>query len=281
VQRYVATWRDPALFGSQFGLMVSPYYWEQVFPQYTESRLGGRITLEHELPQHWSARGSVRIEDVGVHNVVPWDPPDYTSVVGDHFLLGLSGSLTRDTRDSYLRPTEGSVLKLSFEEVTGDFTFPVASVDFSKYWTTHKRDDGSGRQVLAYYGLMRWEGAEAPVYERFFAGGFLSLRGFQYRGVSPQVNGVPVGGQFELLNRLEYQVPVLANDHIYFVAFADTGTVERRLEIKDYRVSVGFGVRLVVPQLGPVPLALDFGFPIVKGPGDEEQVVSFYVGFHH
>ncbi len=263
------------------GLIVSPYYWQQAYDEYTESRLGGRITLEQDLPQHWSAGASVRIEDVGVHNVVPWDPPDYRSVVGDHFLLGLSGSVTRDTRDSFLWPTEGSRLKLSFEEVTGDFTFPVVSADWSKYWTVHQREGGGGRHVLAYYGLLRWEGVEAPVYERFFAGGFQSLRGFQYRGVSPRVNGVPVGGQFEWVNRLEYQLPVLANDHVYFVAFADSGTVEPRLEIKDYRVSAGFGVRLVVPQLGPVPLALDLGFPIVKGPGDKEQVLSFYVGFHH
>jgi outer membrane protein insertion porin family len=53
------------------------------------------------------------------------------------------------------------------------------------------------------------------------------------------------------------------------------------MEIKDYRVSAGFGVRFVVPMLGPVPIALDFGFPIVKGPGDREQVFSFWVGFFH
>jgi len=39
------------------------------------------------------------------------------------------------------------------------------------------------------------------------------------------------------------------------------------------------GVRIQVPMLGPVPIALDFGFPIVKGPGDKEQVFSFWLGF--
>ena len=48
-----------------------------------------------------------------------------------------------------------------------------------------------------------------------------------------------------------------------------------------YRVTAGFGLRIVVPMLGPVPIALDFGFPIVKGPGDKEQIFSFWLGFFH
>ena len=59
----------------------------------------------------------------------------------------------------------------------------------------------------------------------------------------------------------------------------DSGTVERSVEIKDYRVTAGFGVRIQVPMFGPVPIALDFGFPIVKGPHDKTQVFSFWLGF--
>jgi hypothetical protein len=35
------------------------------------------------------------------------------------------------------------------------------------------------------------------------------------------------------------------------------------------------------PPQGPVPIAPDFGFPIVKGPRDREQIFSFWVGFFH
>jgi len=31
--------------------------------------------------------------------------------------------------------------------------------------------------------------------------------------------------------------------------------------------------------LGPVPIALDFGFPIVRGSGDREQIFAFFLGF--
>jgi outer membrane translocation and assembly module TamA len=119
----------------------------------------------------------------------------------------------------------------------------------------------------------------APAFKRFYAGGFRSLRGFQFRGVGPNVNGFEVGGDFMFLNSLEYQVPVKANDQLYLVALVDSGTVERDVEIKDYRVSAGVGLRLTVPMLGPVPIALDFGFPVVKGVEAPERLFSFWMGF--
>ncbi len=282
-QRYSATWRDPMIFDTPYSLTVGAIYWERLYNEYTESRLGTRITLARKLNQYWSAYTAVRIEDVGVHDVPAWDPPDYQNVIGSNFLAGFKVGVTRDTRDSYLRPTEGNHLDISFEEVTGEFTFPVVNVDFSQFWTIYERADKSGRHVLAYHGQVAWEGSNAPVYERFFAGGFQSMRGFEFRGISPLAPpyGIPIGGDFMLLNSLEYQIPVRANDHLYFVAFVDSGTVEPRMQISDYRVSAGVGVRFVVPMLGPVPIALDFGFPIVKADGDKTQVFSFWLGFFH
>src|SRR5262249_28776746 len=154
----------------------------------------------------------------------------------------------------------------------------ILSVEGSKYWTLYQRPDGSGRQVLAYRGQIAYAGSNTPLYERFFAGGFRSLRGFHFEGVGPFVNGFNVRGDFMLLNSLEYQVPIKANDNIYLVAFVDSGTVESNVEIKDYRVAVGVGARIQVPMLGPVPIAIDLGFPIVKGPQDREMIVQFWVG---
>jgi outer membrane protein assembly factor BamA len=180
-----------------------------------------------------------------------------------------------------LRPTKGSLIDFSFEQVVGDFSFPVGSIEANKYFTLYERADGSGRHVLALRSQVSLAGSNTPVFERFYAGGFRSIRGFAFRGVGPSENGFEVGGDFMWLNSIEYQVPIKANDQIYAVAFVDSGTVESRMEVKDYRVSVGVGVRFVVPMLGPVPIALDLGFPVVKGPGDHEQVFGFWLGFTH
>jgi RNA polymerase sigma factor (sigma-70 family) len=115
----------------------------------------------------------------------------------------------------------------------------------------------------------------APVNERFYAGGFQSLRGWAFRGVGPEVDGFKVGGDFMWLNSVEYQIPVRANNQLYFVTFLDSGTVESNVSIHNYRVAAGVGARIIVPALGPVPVALDFGFPVVQ----ESQNFSFWLGF--
>jgi outer membrane protein assembly complex protein YaeT len=253
LQRYTINFREPFLFDSLYSLSVGGYYYDRIYNEDRESRLGGRITIGRQLNKYWTASAGVRIEDVGIHDVPVFAPPAYQEVAGkDNFVLGLRAAVTRDSRDSYLRPTEGSQVEFSFEQVLGSFTFPVVNVEGSKYFTTYQRPDGSGRHVLAARSQLAYAGSNAPVFERFYAGGFHSMRGFEFRGVGPFINGDNVGGNFMFLNSLEYQIPLLANDMMYVVAFLDSGTVEPSVEIKDYRVSAGVGLRIVVPMLGPV-----------------------------
>jgi outer membrane protein insertion porin family len=82
-----------------------------------------------------------------------------------------------------------------------------------------------------------------------------------------------------LLASAEYQSPLLASDNVYAVTFVDGGTVESDIDINDFRVSAGAGLRLIVPMFGPVPIALDWAYPIVKKATDERELFSFYVGF--
>ena len=90
-----------------------------------------------------------------------------------------------------------------------------------------------------------------------------------------------MGGEFELLGSLEYMFPITADDMLRAVAFCDTGTVEPTINNwKDkYRVAPGLGLRIVVPAMGPAPIALDFAFPISFQEGDRQEVFSFFVGF--
>ena len=57
--------------------------------------------------------------------------------------------------------------------------------------------------------------------------------------------------------------------------FIDSGTVTEDPGFDDYRVTAGFGLRIVVPALSPAPLAFDFGWPLLKEDSDETRVFSF------
>lgn len=281
LQRYSATWREPYLFDTRFGLTNSIYYFDRAYAEYTENRVGDRVTLDYRFAdnQIWKANFSTRVENVNVSDVPYWATPAITDDIGNSFVLGLRGGITRDTRDSFLLPTKGTVLDIGYEQVFGDYTFPIGTAELSAYQTVYQRKDGSGKHVVAARSQIAVEGSNAPVFERFYAGGFRSLRGFSFRGVGPYENYLNIGGTFSFLNTVEYQVPILANDKLYAVAFVDHGTVETGVKISEYRVSVGAGLRIVVPAMGPMPIALDFAVPITKGPNDQEQIFSFYVGW--
>jgi outer membrane protein insertion porin family len=280
MNRYTISWREPFLFDSPFSLLVSGYYSTMMYNEYTEAREGMRVTLGRRLNQLWQVSLSSRIENVNVSGVSSEAPIDYLESLGNNFQVGFKASVTRDARDNFMRPTSGNLVDFSVEQVTGEHNFTLANVDASQYFTVWQRADGSGKQVVAAHSQFGWATDNTPVYERFFAGGFRTLRGFQYRGVGPNINGFMIGGDFLLLNSLEYQIPLLAKDNVYFVTFLDSGTVMSRItDPIDYRVSAGFGFRFQIPMLGPVPIALDFGFPIYKSPSDITQVFNFWMGF--
>ncbi len=256
-QRYTVSLREPYLFDSRYSLATSGYFFQRSYAEYNEERLGARFTLGRRLDNIWTANVTSRIESINITNTQPYEPPEITDYAGHHFAVGTRLGFTRDERDNYLRPTKGSILDFGAEEVVGSYTYPLVTAEGTKFFTIYQRKDGSGKHVVAARSQFSYAGADTPVYDRFYAGGFRSLRGFSFRGVGPYIDGFNVGGTFAWMNSLEYQIPVMANDNLYFVAFIDSGTVERSVEIKDYRVSAGVGVRIAVPQLlGPVPLAL-------------------------
>ena len=59
----------------------------------------------------------------------------------------------------------------------------------------------------------------------------------------------------------------------------DTGTVESDLNITSYRASVGVGLRWFIPMFGPIPISLDFGFPMAKDSADDTEYIHFSIGW--
>jgi outer membrane protein assembly complex protein YaeT len=279
LQRYQISWRDPMIFDLPYSLMVTGYYRQYQYNEYLEERVGGRFVVGKQIFPWLSVNTGARVEGIGVNSIPLGAPIDYTSVAGENFLVAPRVGFTIDKRDSFLRPTQGGLLDVSFEEAFGSFTFPILNIAGSQYFTVHERKDGTGRHVLALRSQVGIEGSNAPVYERYFAGGMQSIRGFQFRGVGPNIDGFMVGGTFLFLNSIEYQIPLLASDNLYFVTFFDSGTAERNIGIHDYRCSAGFGFRISIPALGPVPLALDFSFPINRLPSDQTQMFQIWFGY--
>ena len=85
-----------------------------------------------------------------------------------------------------------------------------------------------------------------------------------------------IGGNWLLFLGAEIEQPVY-EDILSVVAFVDSGTVTFDPGLDDFRVAVGVGVRFYIPALSPAPLALDFGFPILKQDDDESRLFTFSI----
>jgi outer membrane protein insertion porin family len=280
VSRYLVDWQDPYFLDSNVNLGVSGFYFTRFYRNWDEERLGGRVRVGRQMSQTWSASAALRLEGVHIADIPAVPPQSLLDVLGDTTLSTVRGSLIHDTRDAAMVPSEGHYLEFSVEQAFAEFTYTRLEIDGRQFFTTYRRPDGYGKHILTLSGNFGWTGSDTPIYEKFYAGGFQSFRGFAFRGVTPLENGVEVGGQFQLLGTAEYMLPVTANEMIKVVGFTDFGTVEEDVTLDNFRLSVGTGLRIQVPGMGPVPIALDWAVPVMKTDFDREQLFSFYIGIN-
>jgi outer membrane protein insertion porin family len=279
--RYMINFREPYLFDTEIGLLLSGYYFSRNYYEWDEERLGGRVGLIYQFSHDLSGTFSVRAENVKVFNPISATDPELTQVLGDNGLYGFEFKLAHDTRDSAFLPTQGHYIELSAEQVVGTFNYPRAEVDLRRHFTLHQRPDGSGRHVLSLNGKFMVSGNDTPIYEHYYFGGFSSLRGFDFRGVGPIDDyGVRVGGKVGVLASIEYMFPITADDMLRGVVFCDTGTSQTSIDqwSDAYRVAPGFGLRITIPAMGPAPIALDLAFPVSHQKGDDINNFSFFIG---
>ena len=279
LQRYRVDFREPHLGGSDYSFSTSAFLFDRKRDSYDERRIGLNFGFGKELSENLQAFMNLRLENINISSIDATAPKDVKDVKGSSGLTSVEVGIVKDTTDSLFFPSEGYRLMGSVEQagaLGGSYTFTKAVVDGRRYWTITK-DVLDRRSVLALRGRVANAFGDPPIFERFFAGGQGSIRGFKFRGVGPHENDTAIGGDFMALGSAEYQFPIFEKT-LQGVLFLDTGTVEKNISFGSWRASVGFGVRFTVPFFGPVPFALDFGIPIAKKSGDETEIFSFSIG---
>ena len=271
------TFREPYLFNQPIGLTTSAYAFTRLYPDFNERRAGGRFTLGKQFGTSTYADIAMRVEDVTFNGFRTPAPADYLAASGHTFLASLRPSIRIDNRNNPIMPSRGSYAEFAFEQGWGNFTFSKFTAEGRRHFTLRQRPDGSGPHILTIRGVFGISGPDTPVYERFFAGDFRSFRGFYYRGVGPHVNGVNEGGLMEAIGSIEYQYPLLANDMLHHVLFTDFGTVEAGYTVQNFRLAIGTGIRIVIPQF-KVPIAFDLALPLIYAPGDHTRNFHFFLG---
>jgi outer membrane protein insertion porin family len=268
---------DPYIFDLPVGAGVSGYLFQRVYPNWDERRGGARINVGRQFGTMTYFDLAAWAEEVDFFGYRTPAPADYLAASGYTQLYAIMPSLRIDNRNNPMMPTKGQYANFTVEQGFGSFTFTKFDAEGRMYIPTFARPDGTGKQFFTLRGHFGVATDSTPVYERFFAGNFGSLRGFQYRSVSPHAFGVPTGGIMMAVGSVEYQFPWNARDTFNQIIFTDFGTVTGNYQLNDMRVSVGTGLKVSLPMMGPMPFEFDLAFPVMFSYGDKFQPFNFTV----
>jgi outer membrane protein insertion porin family len=257
---------------------------ENVGYGYVEERLGGDLRLGKEFSEFIKGGMTYRLEEVKISDVDATAQADLKSEEGKNHISSMEFVLTRDTTDNVFNPTRGLVLSGSYEVAGGPFG---GDKDFNKIFTLASQYfplfGKSVLQLQARAGVAQpFNGQQkVPIYERFYAGGANTIRGYEERSVGPidPVTTDPIGGESIFVANAEITVPLV--DFIKGAVFIDTGNVWSRLEDfgdGGFKTGIGLGVRVKTP-IGP--LKLDYGIPLERQPGKKDREGRFHFSMSH
>ena len=195
-------------------------------------------------------------------------------------LSGISGGVVWNTTDDPLNATRGGLVSFSAEQVGGDlggdFEFLKFLGEARRYHLIAPKTVLAGRLKLGFADPAG-KSKEIPLFERFFAGGINSVRGYgRYRLGPLSKSDDPIGGRSLLEGSMEVRRQF--TEKIGGTVFLDFGQVSLKsfdVPIDDLKFAAGFGVLYTTP-IGPLLLAL--GFPFDPPHGDQPWQVHFSIG---
>ena len=270
--RFLASFREPHLFGRRQELFVTAFRDEEDRETFDYARYGVSAQTAWALAPRWNVVLRQTYQEIRTYNVVE-DCLALDRQFCPATLSGPSASLVGDTRDDALDPRRGYFLvtdaQLSHRVLGGD-TLVKAFVQASTYRLLAPRVVAavSGRVGMGRtFGL---EPALLPIPERFFAGGDYSLRGFGVDDVRTE------GGNGVLIGTLEMRVDTGGGFSV--AAFTDAGNVYRLasdMTLSDLRYTAGVGLRYR-SALGP--LRLDWGFKLDRRADESASQLHVTIG---
>ena len=266
----VLSFEEPWLFQKQLGLGFSVFRTSSEYNSsfYSQIQTGFEVYLRKHLWELWNGRLSYTYEIFDIQDISPSASSVIQALAGSNASSSIGFQLERDTRDKIINTTAGNRvevnLKFSGGPLGGSKINNNYSLEFrgSQFFPVFEAQN----QVLAFLargGVVQnfGDATDVPYYNKWYQGGPQSLRGYEFREVSPRdAFNEPIGGKTTGFFSAEYSFDIVAP--IRFAIFYDAGFVNRKaydFNPGDYHDNFGFGLRLFVAG---APLSLDFGIPM-------------------
>jgi outer membrane protein insertion porin family len=279
------SFQNPSVYDTGYSLGFSANVLRRAREDYDEERKGGKISVGKQVLRDLRLTLTPNYEVIGIQNIDSNAPQTVKDIEGSSSKLSLELSAVLDRRNSRFFTTKGY-------EITSSLEVSGLDVDIVKFIARGQRYHtifdfpNWGKHVLSYGGTVgvveSTTDEGVPIFERLFAGGSNSIRGFSFRGVGPvdPISREQIGGKVLINGTVEYTMPVYG-EMIRSAFFIDAGKADTDISdinLSNLRASLGFGFRVRVPFLGNSVVALDFGFPFIRKDEDDEQTITFNFG---
>ncbi len=249
---------------------------------YDQKTYGFDIRLGKAITDNLSVGTVYRLEHINISNLDSGVSEALQEQVGNSLVSDIGVSVTNDYRDSKLSPTKGWTITNSADvaggPLGGDRNFFRVQTSGEYYIPVVIHDVITVLEISGRTGIIESypDTPDVPIFERYFAGGQDSIRGYDERSVGPldpNTNDA-IGGDALLLGSVEYTVPII--EIIKGAIFFDTGNVWSK--VGDYgqgglKSGTGVGLRVKTP-IGPIKL--DYGIPLNKQSGQTSRNGKFY-----
>ncbi|MBF0570420.1 MAG: outer membrane protein assembly factor BamA [Candidatus Omnitrophica bacterium] len=249
---------------------------------YDQKVIGGDLRLGKSFNDNLSVGSVYRLEHINISNLDSGVSEALAEQAGNSLVSSLGFSVTNDYRDSKLAPTQGWSVTNSADiaggPLGGDKNFYRVQTSGQYYYPLKINGVTTVLEVSGRTGIVQSypDTPDVPIFERYFAGGQDSIRGYDERTVGPldpNTNDA-VGGDAILLGSVEYTVPII--EIIKGAIFFDTGNVWDK--VRNYgtggvKSGTGVGLRVKTP-IGPIKL--DYGIPLDTEPGQSNKSGKFY-----
>lgn len=212
--------------------------------------------------------GDVNATDIPAAFLRPGSNPD------QHALL-FGYQLSKTDSNDPVNPVKGFKqnykIQLGSKSVVSDANMAILSADWGFLYSLGENYNHQfvlGAQA-AY--IFTDDFNSVPYNLRFFAGGDQSLRGFDYKTLSPEENGYRIGGQALAVGSLEYNYQFKPGWRA--AVFTDFGNAFDKSFSNSTAYSVGLGIRWQSP-IGPIRLDIASG---ISDPGRPIRL-HFFIG---
>ncbi len=254
---------------------------------YIADRYGVGVSYGIPLTEYDGLRLSLNYEKIKIKTSEnsPTEIKDFVNANGDEYdEFTVNSTFTHDTRDRTVFASEGNLQRLRLEVAA-----PGSDLDYYKLsyrnvllFPFGKRFTLQGMADVAY-GESYNKTSDLPFFEKYYAGGIRSVRGYRSNSLGPLSVSTddPFGGNFRTLANLELFFPApfaLENRSVRMGAFIDAGNVFKDIDDFDdneIRMSAG----LSFEWLSPVgPLVFSLADALNDKEGDSTQQFQFSIG---